>query len=135
MSHVRAMKYFGCVPAILVPDNLKSGVTKACRYEPDLNPTYHDLARHYGVAVIPARSRHPRDKAKVEAGVLVAQRWILAALRHQTFFSLAELNLAIRELLEKLNTKLLKKIKKSRCQLFEEIDRPAAKPLPERPYE
>lgn len=135
MSHARALQYFGCVPAVLVPENLKSGVTKACRYEPDLNPAYHDLARHYGAAVIPARPRHPRDKAKVEAGVLVAQRWILAALRHRTFFSLAEMNLAIRELLEKLNTKLLKKIKKSRRQLFEEVDRPVAKPLPERSYE
>ena len=135
MSHVRALQYFDCAPAIIVPDNLKSGVVKACRYEPDLNPTYHDLARHYGMAVIPARPRHPRDKAKVEAGVLVAQRWILAALRHRTFFSLAELNRAVRELLEKLNAKLLKKIKKSRRQLFEEMDRPAAKPLPQRPYE
>lgn len=135
MSHVRALEYFGRAPAIVVPDNLKSGVTKACRYEPDLNPTYHDLACHYGVAVIPARPMHPRDKAKAEAGVLVAQRWILAALRHRRFFSLAELNSAIRELLEKLNTKLLKKIKKSRRQLFEELDRPAARPLPEKPFE
>ena len=135
MSHVRAFEYFGCVPAIVVPDNLKSGVTKADRYEPDLNPAYHDLACHYGLAVIPARPRHPRDKAKVEAGVLVAQRWILAALRHRTFFSLAEMNLAIRELLEKLNLKLLKKLKQSRRQVFVEVDQPAAKALPQRPYE
>lgn len=136
MSHVRAFQYFSCVPAILVPDNLKSGVTKACRYEPDLNPTYHDLAQHYGVAVIPARPMHPKDKAKVEAGVLVAQRWILAALRHRIFYSLAELNFAIRELLEKkLNIKPLRKINKSRKDLFEQVDRPAAKPLPEAPFE
>ena len=135
MSHVRAFEHFGRVPVILVPDNLKSGVTRACRYEPDLNPTYHDLARHYGVAVIPARPMHPRDKAKVEAGVLVAQRWILAALRHRTFLSLAELNLAIRELLKKLNAKPLRKINKSRKEMFDQIDSPFARPLPERAWE
>lgn len=136
MSHVRAFEHSGCVPAILVPDNLKSGVNKPCRYEPDLNPTYHEMTRHYGVAVIPARPAHPKDKAKVEAGVLVAQRWILAALRHRRFFSLAELNLAIDELLDKkLNAKPLRKINKSRKEMFDTIDRPAAKPLPERAWE
>lgn len=134
-SHVRALEYFQAVPQIMVPDNLKSGVTKACRYEPDLNPTYQDLAGHYGFAVIPTRAMHPRDKAKVEVGVQVAQRWILASLRHRTFFSLADLNRAIRELLEKLNTRAMKKIKKSRREVFETLDKPAAKSLPEKPYE
>ena len=87
-SHIRAFEFFGGVPEIVVPDNLKSGVTKACRYEPDLNLTYEEMAQHYGVAVVPARPRKPRDKAKVEAGVLLVERWILAALRKRTFFSL-----------------------------------------------
>lgn len=134
-SHKRAFAYFGCVPHILVPDNLKSAVTKAHRYEPGINRTYADLAEHYGTAVIPARSRKPRDKAKVETGVLIAQRWILSVLRHQTFHTLAELNAAIQVLLEKLNTRILKKRQESRRQLFEELDRPCAKPLPAQPYE
>ena len=94
-SHIRAFEFFGGVPQILVPDNLKSGVTHPCRYEPDLNPTYLDLARHFGTTVIPARPGKPRDKAKVESAVLIVERWILAALRNQRFFSLAELNRAI----------------------------------------
>lgn len=134
-AHVRALAYFQCVPHVVVPDNLKSGVQSPCRYEPDLNPTYAELARHYGFAVIPARPRHPRDKAKVEAGVLVAQRWILAALRHRRFYTLAELNTAIRELLEKLNTRPLRKIEKSRRELFEQLDRAHALALPERAWE
>jgi transposase len=101
-SHERAFLFFGGVPELLIPDNLKSGVNNPCRYEPDLNPTYHDLAKHYGTAVIPARVRKPKDKAKVEGGVLVVQRWILARLRNRTFFSLDELNQAITELLEYL---------------------------------
>jgi transposase len=134
-SHRRAFDYFGCVPKAVVPDCLKSGVSKACRYEPETNPTYADMAAHYGLAVLPARPRHPRDKAKVEAGVLVAQRWILAVLRNRTFFSLAELNAAVHELLERLNTRPLRKLKQSRHELFEAFDRPAALPLPDRPYE
>jgi transposase len=134
-SHVRAFQFFGCVPQVVVPDNLKSAVTDACRYEPELNPTYAELAAHYGVAVIPARPRHPRDKAKVETGVLIVKRWILSALRHQTFFTLAELNAAIRQLLDKLNDRPLRKIGKSRRMLFEAFDRPAAKALPEAPYQ
>jgi transposase len=134
-SHVRAFTYFGCVPHLLVPDNLKSGVTSACYYEPDINPTYADLASHYGVAVLPARPRHPRDKAKVEAGVLIAKRWILAVLRHQTFYSLAEMNTAIRGLLDQLNARLLRKMEKSRRQLFDELDRPAALALSLDPYQ
>ena len=134
-SHVRAFEYFGCVPRMLVPDNLKSGVHDACYYEPEMNPTYAELAEHYGCAVLPARPRHPRDKAKVETGVLIAQRWILAVLRHRTFYSLAELNTAIRECLERLNTRPLRHMQKSRRELFERLDRPDALPLPPKPYE
>jgi len=133
--HVRALAYSGAVPHALVPDNLKSGVTKPCFYEPELNRSYAELAAHYNTAVLPARVRRPRDKAKAEAGVLVAQRWILAVLRHRTFFTLAEMNDAIRELLEVLNTRVMKKLKKSRRELFESQDRPAALPLPERHYQ
>lgn len=134
-SHVRALEYFGCAPSIFVPDNLKSGVVKPSLYEPELNRSYAELAAHYGCAVVPARPYKPRDKAKVEAGVLVVQRWILAVLRHRVFFSVAELNAAIAELLERLNGRALRKIKKSRRELFETLDRPNAKALPERPYE
>ena len=134
-SHVRAFDYFGCVPRMLVPDNLKSGVNKACFYEPELNPTYADMAEHYGCAVLPARPRKPRDKAKAEAGVLIAQRWILAVLRQRTFYSLAELNAAIRQCLERLNTRPMRRMGKSRRELFESLDRPNALPLPQRAYE
>jgi len=134
-AHRRAFEYFRCAPRVLVPDNLKSGVSKACKYEPDLNPTYSDMAEHYGCAVLPARPRKPRDKATVENGVLIAKRWILAVLRHRTFFSLAELNSAIRECLERLNNRLLKKAQQSRRELFQTIDRPNALPLPLRAYE
>lgn len=134
-SHVRAFDYFGCVPKAVVPDCLKSGVSRACLYEPDLNPTYADLAQHYGLAVLPARPGRPRDKAKVENGVLIAKRWILAVLRHRTFYSLKELNAAIAELLERLNTRPLREMNKSRRELFEIFDRPNAFPVPERPYE
>jgi transposase len=134
-SHVRAFAYFGCLPRVLVPDNLKSGVKDPCFYEPELNPTYADMAGHYGCAVLPARPRKARDKAKVEVGVLIVKRWILAVLRHRTFFSLEELNAAIRECLEHLNTRHLRRLGKSRRELFEAIDRPSALPLPERAYE
>jgi transposase len=134
-SHVRAFRYFNCLPRVLVPDNLKSGVNDPCFYEPELNPTYADMAGHYGCAVLPARPRKARDKAKVEAGVLIAKRWILAVLRHRTFFSLEELNAAIWECLERLNTRPLRRLGKSRRELFETIDRPNALLLPERPYE
>ena len=133
-SHQRCFRYLGGVPEIVVPDNLRAGVTKAHRYEPDTNPTYQDMASHYGVAVLPARVRRPRDKAKVEAGVLVVERWILAALRHRSFFSLAELNAAIRELLEKLNARPFKKLPGSRREHFEQLDKPALQPLPAEPY-
>jgi len=134
-SHRRAFEYFACVSRVLVPDNLKSGVSKACKYEPELNPTYADMAEHYGCAVIPARPRRPKDKAKAEAGVLLAQRWILSVLRKRTFYSLAELNAAIRECLEHLNTRPMRRLKKSRREVFESLDRPSALPLPVRPYE
>jgi len=134
-SHVRCFEFLGGVPELVVPDNLKSGVTHPCRYEPDLNPSYQELATHYGVAVLPARVRKPRDKAKVEAGVLLAQRWILARLRHQRFFSLAAVNTAIRPLLEALNRHPFKRLPGSRQSVFEAVDRPALKPLPLSRYE
>ena len=133
-AHLRCFSYLGGVPELVVPDNLRSGVANAHLYEPDANPTYQDLAAHYHVAVMPARVRRPRDKAKVEAGVLVVERWILAALRHRTFFSLAELNAAIRELLERLNARPFKKLPGSRRTHFEQVDRPALRPLPAAPY-
>lgn len=133
-SQVHAFEYCGCVPHATVPDNLKSGVNKACRYEPELNPTYQDFALHYGITVLPARPYKPRDKAKVEAGVLVAQRWILAPLRHLCFFSLSALNAKIAELLEALNTRPLRKMKVSRRELFLSVDKPNALPLPENPF-
>jgi transposase len=134
-SHVKAFAYFGCVPKVVVPDCLKGAVSRACRYEPDLNPTYAEMASHYGVCVLPARPRHPKDKAKVEVGVLIAKRWILAVLRHRTFYSLAELNGAIRQLLERLNSRLLRKLKQSRRELFERFDLPNALALPENSYQ
>ena len=134
-SHVRAFGYLGAVPHCVVPDNLRSGVSKACRYEPDINPTYQGLADHYGTAVIPARVRRPKDKAKVEGGVLIAQRFILAGLRQRTFFSLAEANAAIRQRLELLNTRPFRKLPGCRRSRFEELDRPAMLPLPEHPYQ
>jgi transposase len=134
-AHVRALEYFQCVPQILVPDNLRAGVTKACRYEPELNPTCADLASHYRVAIVPTRVRKPRDKAKAETGVLIVKRWVLAALRHRRFASLGELNAAIRPLLERLNTRPLRQLQRSRRELFEAWDWPAARALPVTPYE
>jgi len=134
-SHVRALQYFGGSPRAIVPDNLKSGVLRAHRYEPDINPAYQDFAEHYGVAILPARVRKPRDKAKVEAGVLVVERWILARLRDRTFFSLEELNGEIRVLLERLNTRSFKKLPGSRRSHFLGREQAALKPLPPRPYE
>jgi transposase len=134
-SHIRSFEYFGGVSEIIVPDNLKSGVSRACRYEPDINPTYHDMAVHYGTAIIPARVRRPKDKAKVEVGVQIVERWILAVLRNRTFFNLAELNEAISELLERLNEKPFKKLKGSRRSWFESMERDMLKPLPENRYE
>jgi len=133
--HVNAFSYIGGVAEITVPDNLKSGVTRPDYYDPDLNPAYADLAQHYKTAVIPARVRKPRDKAKVEQGVLLAARWIIAVLRNHEFTSMTELRLAIRPLVERLNNRPMQKIGKSRRQVFEEIEKAALKPLPSKPYE
>ena len=134
-AHVRMLDYYGGVPEILVPDCLKGAVTTPCRYEPALNRTYQDFATHYGTAIIPARPYHPRDKAKVEAAVQVAERWILAVLRNRTFFSFAEMNEAIRELLDVINNRPMKHLGASRRELFERLDRPALSPLPPNRYE
>ncbi|ABF87668.1 transposase, IS21 family [Myxococcus xanthus DK 1622] len=133
--HVRAMAFFGGTPALVVPDNLKSGVTHVHRYEPEENPTYADLARHYGFAILPARPRRPRDKAKVEAAVLVAQRWILAVLRNHRFGGLHEVREAVRPLLEKLNGRPMRHVGRSRRQLYEELEKPVLKALPVHAYE
>ena len=134
-ANIHACEYFGGVTEIWVPDNLRSGVTKPHRYEPVINRTFEELATHCGAVVIPARPYKPRDKAKVETAVLVAERWILACLRHRTFFSLAEVNLAIAELLEKLNNKHFQKMDGSRRSLYEELERPVLRPLPAHRYE
>ena len=133
-SHVRAFEYFGGVVEMLVPDNLRSAVSKACRYDPDLNPSYQQLAAHYAVAVMPARPYKPKDKSKVELGVQLVERWILMRLRHHTFFSLAELNQCISALLEELNNKPFKQLPGNRRVAFETLDQPALKPLPKQPY-
>lgn len=135
ICHTKAFEYYNGLPEIVVPDNLKSGVSKACRYDPDLNPTYQRMGEHYGVAIIPARARKPKDKAKVEAGVLVVTRWITAALRNFTFFSMAELNEKISELLVKLNTRKFKKLPTNRKELFESLEKAVLRPLPAEPYE
>lgn len=133
-SHARAFEYFGGVPALVVPDNLKSAVIRACFHEPDVNRSYADLARHYDTAILPARPYKPKDKAKAEVAVQIAQRWILASLRNRTFSSLAEVNTAIRALLDTLNDKVTRHLGASRRALFEELDKPALKPLPAGPY-
>jgi transposase len=133
--HVRMVEFFGGCPQLFVPDNLKSAVFKACRYEPELTRGYEEFLSHYGAAALPARAYHPRDKAKVETTVLLVQRWVLAALRNRTFFSLTELNEAIRELVGRLNERPMKKLGVSRRELFERYDKPALKPLPEARYE
>jgi transposase len=134
-SHTRMVEYFGGSTEIWVPDQLRSAVFQPCRYEPGINRTYQDLAEHYGAVVIPARPREAKDKAKVETTVLVVQRWILARLRNRTFFSIAELNQAIRELLEELNSRPLQKLGVSRRELWERLDRPSLRPLPAERYE
>lgn len=134
-SHVRMFEYFGGVTEITVPDNLKSGVTKADYYEPSINKTYHDFAIHYDTAIIPARPNKPKDKAKAENAVLQVQRRALAVLRNCKFFSVAELNLKLKELMEELNTQVMKTYGKSRRELYLELDKPALKPLPVNKYE
>jgi len=134
-SHRRTFEFFGGVPEVVVPDNLRSGVTKAHRYEPDLNPTYQEMATHYGIAIVPARVRKPKDKPKVEVGVQIVERWILAALRNQTFFSLPELNQTIQALVAKLNQRPFKKLPGSRSEVFKSQEQTALKPLPLTPYD
>lgn len=134
-AHVRALEFIAGSVRAVVPDNLRSAVSRAHRYEPEINPSYQDFAEHYALAILPARVRKPRDKAKVEAGVLVVERWILARLRNRTFFSLGELNAAMRELLEQLNNRPFKKLEGSRRSRFVELDQPALRALPARAYE
>ncbi|MFW6031162.1 MAG: IS21 family transposase [Myxococcota bacterium] len=130
-AHTRALSYLGGVPSTIVPDQLRAAVSQPDRHEPQVQRTYEDFGRHYGTAIIPARPRKPRDKGKVEAGVLVAQRWILARLRDETFFSIEALNARVRELLEDLNTRPMKSLGGvSRRELFERVDGPALMPLP-----
>lgn len=134
-AHVRMFRFIGGVPRLIVPDNLKSGVHKASFYDPEINRSYGAMADHYGIGVLPARPRRPRDKAKVEAGVRLAQTWILGRLRHHTFFSLAECNAAIRTMLDHLNDRPMRKLGISRRDLFERIERDALAPLPDTDWE
>ena len=134
-AQVRGLEYIGGVPAIVVPDNPRAMVSSPSWYDPDINRTYQEMAEHYGFAVIPARPRKPKDKAKVENGVLITERWILAALRHHKFFSLGEVNEAIRPLLKRQNERPFKKMAGCRKEVFEQIERKALKPLPKSRYE
>ena len=134
-AHVRMLNFLGGVPEIIVPDNLKAGVKSPNRYEPDINPSYQELARHYGVAIVPARVRKPKDKAKAEVGVQVVERWIAARLRDAQFFSVNALNDAIKPLLEELNKRPMQHVEASRQELFEQLDKPALSPLPQQRYE
>lgn len=134
-GHVRAYEFFGGCAKILRPDNPKVGVTNPNYYEPDLNPTYQEMAEHYQVAVLPARPRKPKDKPAAENGVQNVERWVLAPLRNHTFFSLGEANRAVKNQVEALNQKIMEQYGKSRRQLFEEIDQPELRPLPEKPYQ
>ena len=134
-AHTQAFEFFGGVPEIIVPDQLRSAVSKPCRYEPTINTSYQHMASHYKTVVIPARPLKPKDKAKAENAVLIVQRWILAKLRHHTFFTLAELNLTIKSLLEDLNQRPFKKLPGSRLSQFHALDKPALKPLPTTRYE
>jgi transposase len=133
-SHTRAFSYFGGVAKMTVSDNLKSGITKACFYEPNVNRTYRDMAKHYDTAIVPARPNKPRDKAKVEVGVQVATRWIIAKLRKRTFFTIAELNAAIRDCVEQINNRVTRHLGASRRSLFAQIEQPALKSLPAEEY-
>lgn len=134
-AHVHALEFFAAAPAICVPDNLRSAVTRAHRYEPEINLTFQEFAEHYSMAVIPARAGKPRDKAKVEAAVLLAERWIVAVLRNRRFYSLVELNTAIAALTERINARPFKKMDGSRKELFESLERPAMRPLPAERYQ
>lgn len=134
-SHIHMFEYFGGVSEIIVPDNLKSGVTKAHRYDPDINVNYQHLCEHYGIAIVPARAAAPKDKAKVESAVSIVERQILAPLRHVTFTSIGEINAAIAKHLSALNNQYFQKMKTSRRELFEQLDKPALKPLPPSRYQ
>ena len=134
-AHIHAFEYMGGAPRLTIPDNEKTGVSKACRYEPELNPTYRELAGHYGTVILPTRPRKPRDKAKVESAVQNTERRILAALRNRSFFTIGELNRAIGVLLKDLNDRPFQKLSGCRRELFEELDKPALTPLPESPFE
>lgn len=134
-SNTRLLTFLGGVPELLIPDNLKSGIKEASFYEPQINPTFREFAAYYQFTVLPTRPRKPRDKAKVENGVLIVQRWILARLRNRRFFSLTELNGAISELVADMNSRQFKKMPGTRQSLFDSVDRPALRELPEQPYE
>jgi transposase len=133
-AHVRLFRFLGGVPRLVVPDNLKSGVQKASFYDPEINRSYGMMAAHYGVGILPARPRKPRDKAKVEAGVRFAQSYILGRLRRQTFFSLAEANAAIAAMVERINAHVMRRLGVSRRHLFETVERPVLAPLPDADY-
>lgn len=133
-SHARMFAFFGGCPELVIPDNLRAAVSRACRYDPQLNPSYQQLAAHYQVAVMPARPYKPKDKAKAEVGVQIVERWILARLRRHSFFSLAELNQCIRALLDELNRRPFKQLPGNRLHAFEQLDKPALRPLPAHPY-
>jgi len=133
-SHIGCFHYFEGVPKILVPDNLKSAVIKADLYDPQLNSSYRDMAEYYGAVIIPARVRKPKDKAKAELGVLLVERWIVAALRNRLFHSIDEINQAIWDLLDRLNSKMIRGLGKSRHELYQELDKPALQALPAEPY-
>jgi len=135
-GHVSALEAIGGVPQLIVPDNAKTAVVKACFYDPQVNRTYADMAAHYGTALLPTRPRKPRDKAKVEAAVLIVERWLLGRLRRRTFHSLAEVNAAIGKMLKNLNEdRPIRRLGVTRRQLLEEVDRPALKALPAESYE
>jgi transposase len=133
--NINALRFFGCAPQAIVPDNLKAAVTQSCKYEPIINNTFIEFANHYDLAIMPARPAKPKDKALAENGVKLVKRWILARLRNRIFDTLAQLNAAIRELLEYYNTRIMKKYGKSRKELFASLDQPSAAPLPESDYE
>lgn len=134
-GHVGAFKYFGGAPKVLVPDNTKTAVTSPCYYEPDLNPTYLELAEFYGSVVLPTRVREPKDKAKVEKGVQTVENWLVAPLRKRQFFSIEEINEALWERLEELNSRPMQKLERSRKEMFDELDKPVLKPLPQQDFE
>lgn len=133
-SHTRMLEFFGAVPEIIVPDNLRSGITRACRYDPDTNPAYQQWANHYGTVVIPARPRKPRDKSKVEVGVQIVERRVVAPIRDERFFSLAQLNSRVKKLVDEVNSKPFQKLEGTRREEFERVDLPAMGSLPPYPY-